>query len=87
MNFTAKSTSLREKNAQGKTNLLESLYIMSMGKSFRTNKDHDMIGFQKDFCKVKSTSVKDGRDLEIEIIISDGGKTTKINGLKTAKKY
>ncbi len=83
--FHSKVNIITGKNAQGKTNLLESLYIMSMGKSFRTNKDHDLIGFQKDFCKIKSTSVKDGRELEIEIVISDDGKTTKINGLKTAK--
>ena len=30
-------------NAQGKTNLLESIYITSMGKSFRTGKDRDMV--------------------------------------------
>ncbi len=73
------------KNAQGKTNLLESLYIMSLGKSFRTNKDVDMIGFEKDFCRVKSTSIKEERELEIEISIGKEGKTAKINGLKTTK--
>ena len=30
-------------NAQGKTNLLESIFICSMGKSFRTSKDPEMI--------------------------------------------
>jgi recF protein len=72
-------------NAQGKTNLLESLYIMSLGKSFRTNKDSEMIGFNKEFCRAKSVSFKDERELEIEITIGKEGKTTKINGLKTAK--
>ncbi len=72
-------------NAQGKTNLLESLYIMSLGKSFRTNRDTEMIGFEKEFCRAKSTSVKDGRELVIEITIGKEGKTTKINGMKTAK--
>ena len=36
-------------NAQGKTNLLESIFICSMGKSFRTSKDPEMIRFEKDF--------------------------------------
>ena len=45
-------------NAQGKTNLLESIYIMSMGRSFRTNKDSEMIGFGKDVCQVTSVSIK-----------------------------
>ncbi|HML35855.1 MAG TPA: DNA replication/repair protein RecF [Bacillota bacterium] len=83
--FHDKVNIITGKNAQGKTNLLESLYIMSLGKSFRTNKDAEMIGFDKEFCRVKSTSEKDGRELEIEIIIGKEGKTSRINGVKTAK--
>lgn len=83
--FHNKVNIITGKNAQGKTNLLESLYIMSLGKSFRTSKDSEMIGFEKEFCRAKSTSVKEGRELEIEITIGKEGKTTKINGMKTAK--
>lgn len=83
--FNEKVNIITGKNAQGKTNLLESLYIMSMGKSFRTNKDIDMIGFNKEYCRVRTTSVKEERELEIEIIIGKEGKTTKINGIKTVK--
>ena len=39
-------------NAQGKTNLLESVYVTAIGKSFRTNKDSDLIKFGKDFAKM-----------------------------------
>lgn len=35
------------KNAQGKTNLLESIYLCAMGKSFRTNRDREIINFNK----------------------------------------
>lgn len=35
------------KNAQGKTNLLEAIYITSTGRSFRTNKDREIINFDK----------------------------------------
>lgn len=83
--FHNKVNIITGKNAQGKTNLLESLYIMSLGKSFRTSKDTEMIGFEKEFCRAKSTSIKEGRELEIEITIGREGKTTKINGMKTAK--
>jgi DNA replication and repair protein RecF len=83
--FHKKVNIITGKNAQGKTNLLESLYIMSLGKSFRTGKDTEMIGFDKDFCRAKSTSFKEGRDLEVEIVISREGKTSKINGIKTSK--
>lgn len=83
--FHKKVNIITGKNAQGKTNLLESLYIMSLGKSFRTSKDAEMIGFDREFCRAKSTSVKDGRELEIEITIGREGKSARINGVKTAK--
>lgn len=83
--FHNKVNIITGKNAQGKTNLLESLYIMSLGKSFRTNKDSEMIGFDKEFCRAKSISVKEGREIEIEITIGREGKAVKINGVKTAK--
>lgn len=43
-------------NAQGKTNLLEGIYMTSMGKSFRTNKDRDMIRFGSEFFRIKITT-------------------------------
>lgn len=35
------------KNAQGKTNLLESVYICATGNSFRTNRDKELINFHR----------------------------------------
>ena len=35
-------------NAQGKTNLIEAIYMCAMGKSFRTNRDKEIISFDKD---------------------------------------
>ena len=35
------------KNAQGKTNLLEAIYMCATGRSFRTNRDKEIINFQK----------------------------------------
>ena len=32
-------------NAQGKTNLLESVYMLSCGRSFRTRFDRELVGF------------------------------------------
>ena len=72
-------------NAQGKTNLLEGLYIMSLGKSFRTNKDAEMIGFEGDFSCVKSVYIKEGRERSIEIILSRQGKSIQIDGCKAKK--
>jgi len=40
-------------NAQGKTNLVESVYLCAIGKSPRTDKDKDMICWGKDYAYVK----------------------------------
>lgn len=72
-------------NAQGKTNLLESIYITSMGKSFRTSKDKDLIRFGKDFFRVKINAFK-GDDLTVEIAVNqEGKKGIKIDGVKAKK--
>ncbi len=73
-------------NAQGKTNLLESIFICSIGKSFRTSKDSDMIGFEKNFAKVKLTAQKQLFPVDIEITIKkDHGKSIKLDGINISK--
>lgn len=72
-------------NAQGKTNLLESIYITSMGKSFRTGKDRDMIRFGSDFFRVKAVAAKSD-DLTVELAVNrDGKKGIKVDGIKAKK--
>lgn len=39
-------------NAQGKTNLLESIYIFALGKSFRGAKDNELIGFSSNLATI-----------------------------------
>ncbi|GAB1475962.1 DNA replication/repair protein RecF [Bacillota bacterium] len=75
----------RGNNAQGKTNLLESLYIMSLGKSFRTNRDSDMIGFKGDYSSAKCTYLKNAAERNMEIIFSQLGKSLIIDGYKAKK--
>ena len=74
------------KNAQGKTNLLESVYVTAIGKSFRTNKDSDLIKFGKDFAKVCAYTYKDETDGNVEIIYhKDSKKYAKVDGVKIKK--
>ncbi len=83
--FHPKVNIITGNNAQGKTNILEALYMMSLSKSFRTNKDSEMIGFGKNLARIKSSSFKDDRQIDIEIILEEGQKTIKIDGLKANK--
>ena len=40
-------------NAQGKTNLMESIYVLSMAKSHRTSNDKELIRWETDYGKIK----------------------------------
>ena len=39
-------------NAQGKTNLLESIYTLALAKSHRTSNDKELIRFDNDYAKI-----------------------------------
>lgn len=62
-------------NAQGKTNLLEAIYLAGMGRSFRTSHDHELIRFGSDFAKVKVYAHRDYLDTQVEIQIKARGKS------------
>jgi len=70
-------------NGQGKTSLAEALYIMCLGRSFRTLKDKEMISFGKDQSVVRSVVRKNERNIKTEIILNRfDKKNIRINGLR-----
>ena len=54
-------------NAQGKTNFMEAVWLMSGGKSFRGTKDKDMIAFGADTFRIEGTVVNDSEEVKITI--------------------
>ena len=71
-------------NAQGKTNILEAIFITSLGKSFRTNKEKELIKMGELFSKIEVEFLKSDRDGKIKIEISDK-KNIFVNGVKIKK--
>jgi len=62
-------------NAQGKTNLLEAIYLCSTGRSHRTYKDSEIIGFNAEVLKVTLKLCKKNRgEIKIETEINSAGK-------------
>ena len=73
-------------NAQGKTNLLEGIYLNAVARSFKTQRDKELIRFDQDFCKVRSVAHYDDEDHVSEIVISrEGAKAVKIDGVKITR--
>ena len=71
-------------NAQGKTNIIESIYLCSLGKSFRSKKDAELIKFGENMASVSVKFNKSDRDGKIKIELSDK-KRVFINGIKANK--
>lgn len=46
-------TYLVGENAQGKTNILEAIYLLALGKSFRASSHSDLVQWDKEFARVK----------------------------------
>jgi len=66
-------------NTSGKSNLIEAIYLLSTGKSFRTDKDAQMLKFSEEVGRVKGVL----RDEEIEVVITNG----QVNGGSQYKKF
>ena len=71
-------------NAQGKTNIIESIFLCSIGKSFRTNKDNELIKFNKEISSIYIEFEKTDRDGSIKIDINNK-KNIFVNGIKIKK--
>lgn len=73
------------KNAQGKTNLLEAIYMCARGRSFRTNRDREIINFDKSQAYVGANMNIGNFDKIIEVKM-ERGKTKRIKVNKTELK-
>ncbi|MEG1791755.1 MAG: DNA replication/repair protein RecF [Clostridia bacterium] len=91
-NYTAESVEfdkginvLTGKNASGKTNMLEAIYLLGVGKSPRTSKERELINFNAEKASIKAIIEKKYRSHTIEVLFEGNGKKIKIDGLPIAK--
>ncbi len=72
-------------NAQGKTNIIEAIYLSSIGKSFRAKKDIELVNIQsQQFATIETQFEKKDRDGKIKLEIKDK-KNIYINEIKAKK--
>ena len=67
LTFDPKTNILYGDNAQGKTNILEALYLSGTTKSHRGTKDRDIIKFEKDEAHLETVIEKHGADFCIDV--------------------
>ncbi|KUP09361.1 recombinase RecF [Bacillus coahuilensis p1.1.43] len=72
-------------NAQGKTNIMESIYVLAMAKSHRTSNDKDLIRWDSEYARIKGRIQKRNGSIPLELTISKKGKKAKLNHLEQSK--
>ena len=86
LNLDGKTNILYGNNAQGKTNVLESIYMCSTTKSHRSNKDFELINFESDEGHIKLFINKNGREQRIDIHLrKNKSKGIAVNGIPIKK--
>ena len=74
------------KNAQGKSNILESVFVLALTKSYMSVKDCNLIRQGEDFARIKAFFVRNSSENQMEVVVTDSNKKLKINR-KEVKKY
>jgi len=72
-------------NAQGKTNLLESIYTLALAKSHRTSNDKELIRFDSDYAKIEGELSYRYGEMPLTMFITKKGKQVKINHLEQSR--
>lgn len=82
ISFENKVNVIIGENAQGKTNLMEAIYVLAFTKSHRTSKEKELIQWEKDYAKIEGTAMRRNQSVPLEFIISKKGKKAKLNRLE-----
>lgn len=86
LSFSEKFNVFYGNNGQGKTNILEALYICASGRSHRTSKDVELIQFGKDAFKILTKVNNSGYEKEIDIkFFNNQKKQIRVNQIPIKK--
>lgn len=85
LSFENKVNVILGENAQGKTNVMESIYVLAMAKSHRTSNDKDLIRWDQEYAKIEGRIQKSSGPLPMQLVISKKGKKAKCNHLEQQK--
>ena len=73
-------------NAQGKTNILEAVFLLTGSRSWRIARKSELVRFGDPAARIKASLFSRGRDFTVEMAIPLSGRgTAAVNGVKTKK--
>lgn len=82
IDFNHKTNLFLGNNAQGKTSILESIYMLGLTKSHKTSKERDVIHNGTEFAKINSLINFQQKDVQLDVIVSKDGKKAKYNQIE-----
>lgn len=85
LSFNKKNTIFIGNNAQGKTNILESIYVLGLTKSFLNVNDKNLIKFDNLFLRIQGNIIDNNIEKKLEITINEKGKRVKIDNQEIDK--
>ncbi len=86
LNFPEGISILYGDNGQGKTNVVEAIYLLCTGKSHRTNREQDMITFDRKWTRVRAEDIqRDGRHTVDMVMAKGQKKRILVNGLAISR--
>ncbi len=74
VDFDAGLNVIRGENAQGKTNLLEAVHYLAVGRGFRAGRDGDLIADDAEAALASATVATDERDIELRAELRRGAR-------------
>ena len=86
LNFPKGITILYGDNGQGKTNVIEAIYLLCTGRSHRTNRENDMINFDRNWSRIRIENMqRDGRHTVDMVMARGQKKRILVNGLAISR--
>ncbi|MFJ7831863.1 DNA replication/repair protein RecF [Peribacillus sp. NPDC097284] len=85
LTFENKVNVILGENAQGKTNVMESIFVLAMAKSHRTSNDKELIRWDEEYAKIEGRVRKRNTSIPLELTISKKGKKAKCNHIEQRK--
>jgi len=85
LEFNKKNTIFIGNNAQGKTNILEAIYVLGLTKSYLNINEKNLIRFDEVYSKIHGTIIDNNIEKKLEILINEKGKKVKIDNLEVTK--
>ncbi|WP_207941874.1 DNA replication and repair protein RecF [Enterococcus sp. DIV2402] len=85
LTFTKNLVIFLGENAQGKTNILESIFVLAMTRSHRTTNEQELIQWDAKQASIRGNVERTHTSVPLELFLTKKGRKTKVNHIEQKK--